>query len=279
MSRAILTHSLFAALLLAGCGAQTYEARLQQTSELFAYQNKLNENLSKTFWQSSDPVGGAVKMRVPKPFQMQARPQIIPPAAEGEPPTLEEDKRHPFFIGIQELPGLIDAWQGVLPIGGGQGMPSYLYVLGNHQRFIDKQLNDGVGPEPGEFLNDLETLLTGTLGVTLADDPKALENVKYAAKVPAQELYAVPKDFDVIKLVTPEGMAAQSLGNVPWRMLVYEHRAGPVQTAVLLLYPASATDKPDERLKLALETFTASDQPPRPPKPGEAATSGTKAAF
>lgn len=262
-------------LFTLGCGTQTYEARLRETSEFFAYQNELNQSLSKGLW--GEAFGGpapAVQMRIPKPFQMKPRPQPIPSENKDEPPTFPPDTRHPFFLGIQELPGLIDAWEGVVPIGGNQGMPAYLYAVSNHQRFINKQLNDGIGPEPGEFLTDLEITLTSALNIVVEEGQGGrTDNVRYKDTIPREEKYALRKDFISIALLTPENMRAQ-LGGMDWRVQMYEYTAGQIQVAILMVYPVRATDKPDDRLKLAMETFKAGDQAPRAARPGQAASGG-----
>jgi hypothetical protein len=266
----VLCALLGLALLLPGCGVQAYEQRLQDTNELFAYWNSLDENLSRP-WAQAD---FGLEMRVPKPFQLMARPQPAEVDESGQPIALDEDKRQPLFLGIEELPGLIDAWRATLPISESEGMPAYLYVLGNHQRFLDRQLSEGEGAEPGTFLEDLELLLQNTLNVTIQDSQTGdRDNVRYRETIPRQEKYAVPKEFTAISLLTPEEMQ-RDLGGHLWRIQVYEHRADPIQVAVVLIYPAAVSDRPVDRLKLALETLKVANQPPRAPRPGEPETGG-----
>ncbi|QDU36257.1 hypothetical protein Mal4_05410 [Maioricimonas rarisocia] len=244
-----------AGLWLHGCGSEVYEQRLQETAAFFAYMDKLNDNLEPV-WRRQD---FGLSMRPPKPFQLMPAP-VPPEVEEGEEPPPVEDTRQPVFLGT-ELPGLIEAWRADLPSDGGEQVPAFLYFLGNHQRFLDLARSEGVGADPATFLSELEIVLQQALGVTLpeGESRQADPNTRYRERLPKEERYAIPKDFTAIDFEPPE-----PIGGVPLRLHLYQYQTGQVQVALLMVYPADVRDRPQERLKLALETLNVSGQAPRP---------------
>jgi hypothetical protein len=257
--------------VLAGCSVRTYEERLNKTNELFQYMNTLNENLESSTWV--DPYGFGIQMRVPKPFVL-----MPPPPAPTEEEPAPVDTRQPHFLpGVPELPGLIGAWTAPLETTGERPLPALLYVMGNHQRFLDKLAGEGGGPEPSEFLNDLESMLqTAVLGTNEplpVANSGSQDNVKYQERIPRSprvEGFPVPKDFTAISFLPPPERI-ESLGGVPIRLQLFEYApsGSAVQLAILMIYPVSARDDPVVRLRYALETLEMSEQPPQPQHTGD----------
>lgn len=260
--------------ICAGCGVQAYEQRLADSNELFIYRNRLDAHLNSATWAAPNDFG--VGMRPPKQFA------VIPPPA---PPEINEngelvgevepDLRQPTYLGIQDMPGLIEAWRAELPTSEGTAV-AFLYVLGNHQRFLDRAANDGEGADPAVFLLDLESLLGSTLGVPIgetASSGAAQDNVKYTETIPRTERFAVPKEFTGISILPPEDVT-QPLGLPPLRVQLYEHHAGPVQLAFVMVYPVSVRENPADSLRIALETLTVTPEPPRLRRPGQEESSG-----
>ena len=294
--RSARVFTICALLLAVGCGVGTYEQRLTVSSNYFTYLNKLNASLARAPWVAPDPYG--MSMRTPLGFQLLARP--VPPeeaeaAAEGEAAAASEsesateeteasadetaasDPRHPSFLGI-ELPGLIDAWQADLPTSGGGTTKAFLYVMGNHDRFLELARNDNVGLDPETFLDDLEAILADSLRVTVAEESgsgAAVDNARYKDLIPRGEEYAVPKEFSKISYVPAEERLTE-LGLPSIRLHLYEHRAGPVQVAILMIHPASVSSRPEEALRLGLETFSVVDQPPALKRADAAPSGGVK---
>lgn len=258
----------------AGCGVQAYEKQLADSNELFIYRNRLDAHLNSATWAAPNDFG--VGMRPPKQFA------VIPPPA---PPEINEngelvgevepDLRQPTYLGIQDMPGLIEAWRADLPTSEGAAV-AFLYVLGNHQRFLDRAANDGEGADPATFLLDLESLLGSTLGVPIgetAGSGAAQDNVKYTEMIPRTERFAVPREFTGISILPPEDVL-QPLGLPPLRVQMYEHHAGPVQLAFVMVYPVSVRENPADSLRIALETLTVTPEPPRLRRPGQEESSG-----
>lgn len=265
--------NVFGALLLgcsiglAGCGVQAYEERLNNANDLFTYQNRLDQVLTKQTWVSPD---ASVSMRVPLGYTQIPGP---PPVKEGEEEAAEPapDPRQPTYLGVPEIEGLIGAWKVAEKTRDGSGAATvYLYVLGNQERI----LNSGPGKEglpPEEYLQHLESVLQMQLGVSIESGQSGNEpNTKYRVAIPSEEKYVRRKDFDTARLVPPPE-ALQNLGlpeNVKLEAYLYEHNAAPVQLAVLLVAPLSIAS-PESALKTALETLNV--EPPRRAAPGEAA--------
>lgn len=260
-------------VFLAGCGVQAYEQQLNEANELFDYQNRLNEALSSSVWTAPGDFG--ISLRVPLGFAQIAAP---PPASESEGAAgaLALDPRQPAYLGIRELPGLIAAWRATMPTTDGSQAVVFLYLLGNHQRFLDRQPGEGRS-DPRNYLDELESLLESTLGVTLADSGRG-DNVRLSESIPRDEKFARKQDFVSVRIV-PANDVAQRLRLPDLWVYLYEHRAGPVQVALLLVAPQSLRDNPEKNLRLALETLQVSDQPPKRPRPGESAAGRRQADF
>jgi hypothetical protein len=252
------------ALLCAGCGVAAYEQRLADSNELFAYRNKLDAHLSNATWAAPNEYG--VTMRIPK--QLALIPPPAPPEVDENGEVVGEiqpDLRQPIYMGIQDMPGLIEAWRADLPTSDGGTAVAFLYALGNHERFLIRAANDGQGPDPAEYFLDLENLLQTTFGVSIpegATNEGAQDNVRYNETIPRIERFAVPKEFSAVSILPPPEVI-QQLGLPPLRVQLYEHTDGPIQLAFLMVYPVSVRENPVDSLRIALETLTVVPEPPR----------------
>ena len=247
--------------LLAGCGAATYKARLDETAEYFSYKQKLEEELAPS-WSA-----WGVAMRTPKQFQMLPAPP--PPPEDEEDPQPIEDPRQPKYLPI-EFPGMLAAWEAtVLAEQGGTDAEhkAYLYVLGNHSRYIQGPDNSGVSEAPENYLPEVEELITSTIGVVLPEGETGTgkeKNQRYREDVPRgmpNRKFAPKQDFIGVTL-TPE--IDPSDLPLPIEMQLYEWSGQRIQVVILMIYPRSISPQEhlQERLLLALETFSASDTPP-----------------
>jgi len=267
-----------AACLLAvvsGC-VDTYERRLEETNNYFHYLNKLNDHLAPSKW--ADIYGFGIEMRVPKEFTLMQRPE--PPAEGEEEPEPVVDTRHPVSLGIDRLPGLIDAWRASLPAEGGGQVTALLYVTGNHERFLVQAQNDGVGAPPEDYLADLKLLLSNSLGVTVTPGDGSRDNEEYEETIPRDDTYAIPKTFGAISYLPPNPTPVQG-GGAPLqlRLQLYTYEDGPIQLAIMLVYPTSARSNPTDSLKIALETLKVSPDPPQVQRPGGEETGGRERGF
>ncbi len=250
---------LISLVALQGCGAERYEERLRNTAEYFAYKDKLNQSLGAD-WQAS-----GVRLRPPLQFR-----EIPPPPPSAGDATAEEsppDPRQSVALGI-ELPGLLGAWQADVraDVGGSEETrTASLYVLGNHGRYLKGPDDQGLSVAPEEFLTDVENLLCGLIGVVIPEGEGgdgSQKNTRYPEEAPQVEKFTRRERFTAITL-KPE-IAVDGF-ELPTEMQLYEWRGRKIQVAVLMVYPASISpqERLQERLLLALETFEASDEPPR----------------
>lgn len=259
-----------------GCGLATYEQRLEDTNDYFAYLNKLKAHLTDSPWV--DQNGYGIEIRMPRGFALDQQ-QLLPP--EGAEPESEEVvlvPTPPVYLGVQEMEGLIAAWKASLRTGGGGAADAYLYVLGNHERFLVRAANDGEGADPAEFLNDLDFMLQDLFQVTLPEgesDDVAADNVRFSESIPRIEKYAVPKEFRGVSFLPPPESTAGALG---MKAQLFVHESGPVQVAFLMVYPINVESNPVESLTLALETLNVSSEPPQLRRPDEPAT-GPRPSF
>lgn len=250
-------------LLVCGCGSEQYEARLKETNAFFEYRQSLDRVLQSGNWS---PPQFAISMRIPQGFTLKPGPR---PVKEGEEP--QEDTRQPTFLALH-LPGLVGAWQGEFPADDGN-RPVFLYVCSNHQLYLDS-VKSKDGPDPATFLSDLENSLSTVMQVTLppGESTQVGNNIRYAETCPRDPKYALQKRFTGITYV-PE----LSIGGVAIKAQYYGHYNGPIQVAVLAIYPAGIRDRIEDKLLKSLETFTAANQVPAlksGPAGGQPATGG-----
>lgn len=258
----------------AGCGVQAYEERLNNANEMFAYQSHLDRILTKTAW--GDPYGFGVTMRLPKGFTQIPAPALPAEGAESAEPIV--DDRQPTYLGITDLDGLLGAWKAAMPAVDNSQSFVFLYVVSNHQRMLTLSPGEK-GLPPGEFLQDLESLLELQLGVTLENgNSLAADNVRVQESIPRDEKFVRRKEFTSTRLVPSEG-ALQQLGLPELEVYVYEHLTGSVQVAVLLVVPRAIRENPDANLRVALETLTVSDQAPPRAAPGESGAAPRSGGF
>lgn len=252
-------------LCLAGCGVQAYEQQLNNANELFAYQNRLDQFLTRTPW---DAPGYGVSMRIPLgygeiPAPVPAAPKKGEEGEAAEDPEPPVDLRQPTYLGVPEIEGLIGAWKAAVPSSDGSNAVVFLYVFGNHSRLLTSSAQPGEGQASDEYLNHLEAVLQTQLGVTIEQEGGSANqpNHKLRESIPRDEKFVRRKEFEVVRLVPSEG-ALQELQLPKLEAYLYEHHAGGIQTAILLVAPTSVRENPDNALRVALETLSVSDQAP-----------------
>src|SRR5690606_960576 len=115
---------VFLALLTSGCGAETYRARLNNTAQYFAYQQKRREDLG--------PLRTVLGVSIQAPKQFRWIDPPPPPEVDENGNTIAadgaEDPRQPHYLGLQ-LPGLLGSWEAnVQAEVGGQDEPRKAYL-------------------------------------------------------------------------------------------------------------------------------------------------------
>ncbi len=245
----------FLAMTMLGCGYAKYEERLQASAEFYEYMENIDRNLASPIWERSDL---GIKLRLPLPFRApMPKPEVLQDE-EGN-TYYGPDSRHPQdSLGI-ELPGIVEAWQAFLPGESGEQVDSRIYVLTNHSRFI---LVDGaLAEEPMNFMDDLEAELATVFDVIIPDGESNQpgDNVRYGMTVPPQgspnSKFIDPKRYSVVRF-----LATDPENGPPFQAVLYEHFAGDIQAAVLVIGPKAFTSQFRQRVDLALQTFSVRPQ-------------------
>ncbi len=236
------------AAVLVGCGVSAYEERLARTDQRNRHLARQDAILD-AYWNHP---GFGLWMRPPK--GLVGVPAPVKPR-DGE---LPPDQRQEYLGTALDLPGIIHAWDANLPTAGGERGPYRLYLLGNHSRFGRSQ-EAGRSSDPKQFFNDLEIALQTLFGVTLPEGDRGRgdeNNSKYRVQIPTSEQYAVPKAFQAVNFVPMQS------GELPFHAWLFEHTAGQVQFAVLMLTPPNPATDVRQSLTMALETLQVSPQSP-----------------
>ena len=87
-------------------------------------------------------------------------------------------------------------------------------------------------------------------------------NIRYEETCPRDGKYAAQKKFAGITFVPP-GVLPQV--GMELKTQLYEYDNGPIQVAVIAIYPASIRERLDDKLLTALETFNVTKQLPKSP--------------
>jgi hypothetical protein len=270
---------LLGCVWLAGCGVQAYEAQLNNANELFTYQNRLDQYLTRQPWEAP---GYGVSMRIPLGYGMIPAPAPVAPkegedGEEVEEPEPPVDLRQPTYLGVPEIEGLIGAWKAAVPSTDGSTAVVFLYVFGNHERMLSG--SEG-GLPPDEYLNHLEAVLQTQLGLTIEQEGGSASqtNAKFHESIPREEKFVRIKQFDVVRLIPSDG-SLEELQLPKLEAYLYEHQAGSMQVAILLVTPTSVRDDPDKALRVALETLSVSDKAPQRQADGQVGQPASKSGF
>ncbi len=265
MTRSQCCLVLVGVLLAGGCGTEQYEQRLTETDAFFQYRQSLDRAL-QAYWEERSYT---IKMRVPKGFNRLPRPAV---PKEGEPAPVET--RQPTAFNELVLPGLVEAWRGDFACDDGKVWPTLMYVCSNHSLFHPAEGVEGLPAEA--FNHTIEELVASAMGVSLPEaiSTKVEDNVRYrelCPRDPKRARYTTQKPFDAMTIVPQAGYANDKVEFTP-KCQLYTHSNGPIQVAVLLIYPGNTRERLDMHLMTALETFSVSNQIPKPVRAGVPAT-------
>lgn len=234
----------FTLLILCGCGADRYEERLRETASLYGHLRAVNAQLGPA-WSRAD-VGLA--LRPPLPFQT----PLAAPGNAKDAASEDVDPRQPDFL-TAPLPGLVDAWRSKITTLQGEEEEVFLFVLSNHSWFRSQA---GGATHAGSFLAELESTLTGILGVRIEEGEARtpVDNIRFRLTAPAPSdeaaRYLPPKDYTALRLVPQRPVGGRRL-----QAHLYERRSGEIQAAVVLFCPTEMPVGLQERMDLALATF------------------------
>ena len=148
--------------VIAGCGLQNYEKRLEETSKYYTYLAKIDSNLAPP-WKD----GPIDELRVPLQFKAIRKPAPVK-NAEGE---MEEppDPRQPNYIAL-ELPGMLGAWEAPFDKvvdGAKQTRKGYIYVVSNYSMF-----NSELSSQAPDFLRTLLGTISDRLSLPAIEPGK-----------------------------------------------------------------------------------------------------------
>lgn len=241
-----IVFTLPALFLFNGCGTETYEQRLNETAQYFAYTDKRNQALSNVW---SSPAGNpTVKMRVPVEFKLMNAPTVAPESDPEEPATTETepteiiDPRQPDYIDIK-LPGLEGAWNVELPVdleNESVDRPAYLYVLSNHKLLQEKRMDEALN-----FRSDVLAEIERAFNVYLDPDEFTIE------QFPQGKGYIAPKEYE-FGTFQPE----EQIAGVDYQVDFYQAESGNNQVIILLVLPKNVNhgSKLKEHMDYSLET-------------------------
>ncbi|QDT55040.1 hypothetical protein Pan44_30810 [Caulifigura coniformis] len=241
---------------LSGCGQSTYAERVNRSRDLLAYHARLDQSLQAE-WARAD---WGLALRPPVRFRLMPAP---PPPKANEEGLVEvvPDTRQPAYLGV-ELPGLVAAWE----VPG----EAFIYLCSNHQRFVDSQGSTATVAEPETFLADLEAVLQQGFEFTLSAEPArgpAERHAKFAERIPLSDQFAAPKAFDSIRI--------EKESDPKFAAHVYEHLAGRIQVALIVVYAPANPGNFENGARTALETIRVEPVVPRAAvQPGGATPGG-----
>jgi hypothetical protein len=246
--RATLLGWLLAAAL-AGCGRETYLERFDDTKRYFAYEDKLNQYLTRVAW-----AGKSFQLRVPKQFQ----PIATKTPKKGEEPAEEEkDPRQPKFAEL-EFPGLQGAWQAKFPLTGGAGSgEGYLYLCSNYD-FLAKK---GDEARAKAFNADVIQRVATAFGQQANTKPLSQTPV-FEFPPKAEEAFVDKRKFHVLSPGIP---ALVNDKQYRVRIFSYKKEKSPAQISLVYVLPDNIVQAStlDKAIDLSLETLVVTQEKPR----------------
>jgi hypothetical protein len=237
--------SLTTVVLCSGCGSETYDQRLDETVQYFAYVDTRNQALAGT-WSSP-----TIQFRPPLDFQeIQATQSVATATTDGEngeaesaAPVQSIDPRQPDYADLK-LPGLDGAWRTEVPVDADNetvDRPAYLYVLSNYSLLKNKEKEAALN-----FFGEVNNQIASTFNQFLNTDDFVTE------RFPRSKGYTEPKSF-TYGTFTPE----MPIDGVPYEIQIYLSESGDNQAVVLIVLPQNTLRKSklQDQIDYSLETF------------------------
>jgi hypothetical protein len=225
------------AMLIAGCGVETYQARVIENSvPLFRYEREMNANLAPE-WRK-----GEVRMRLPAGLK------------EIPGPKKKDDKETRLPSGLPEdLPGVLGGFRGKAKAisAGGQNAEAATHVLVLSNRALLASRTPDAKPDKYDTLvvNAIATAVGQ--GTSSGNIPFKRVTVGNSSR-DRIEFGSVPPEisYDSIQFDTTRD-------DVPMRYEVYVRRQSPLIVAVVFLVPrdAARSERLRERIDLSLQTL------------------------
>ncbi len=233
--------------LAGGCGAATYEQRLEETRRYYTYLDRLNQRLSRDTWH-----GPGVSMRVPKQFHL-----IPPPKPSKNSSNEPAESRQPTYAELV-LPGIQGAWVAEVALSGEEGRAkAYLYVLSNYTLLGQKAADEKAAAAQAAEFNDS---VVRTVAQAAGQPVPAFDKLP-SREVPknSKDAYSYARKY---RTVSP-GLALKADGK-DYRVQIFGYRKGIAQVSVVLVEPqnTAAVEKLDQSLDMSLETLEVTAEKP-----------------
>ncbi len=277
MSFVILT---FLSASLGGCGSQTYELRLEETKKYFSYLNKVNASLHAA--ESGLVRDYKITIRIPIQFNF-IPPPVPTESEENEEPVPvppEADERQRKFMNTI-LPGLLGAWEADLVVqyaeedeeaeadeeeedAGADTAKGYIYLLGNHLKWIAKEEDASV--EPLSFAVEATDAIAS--GFRMPPDRDEQPWDWAVKKKPSGEAgYVGKKVFDAFEFGANEGDPEIEIDGAYYNVELYIHEVGDIQVLLMIVAPidTATSEKLGERVGLMLEQLEVEAVTPKSP--------------
>lgn len=254
------------AALVSGCGYDTYEQRLQESQQYFAYVQRVDNSVAAP-WKNTPILPGPVEqLRVPLQFKEIKKPPLVKDPETEKMVEPEIDPRQPDYLELK-LPGLVGTWEAPLKTASSDGVVNrkgYLYILTNAYMFSSA---DESRRAP-DFTRDLLVMLAEKLSVPPLDPITDSIREQYPRTAP---FYVPQKTFDVYRIAD-----AFVNDGAPYSIEIYVTRAGPIEVAAMLVLPVGveSSERLSERRPYMLETLKISSRPPAAAVGAPGATGG-----
>lgn len=235
--------AFFGTLIVAGCGADVYEQRVNETKNYFAAVERVDSNL---FAASKK---GDAEIRIPKQFAQLADPQptLMEDGTVVEPTV---DPRQPAIVDLT-FPGLVAAWQAQVKTetaAGTEQKPAFIYLMNNH----DILLGNDQASAPN-FTSNVAQLLWETFEIPEGQRMTGTE------QYPKQARGYFPQNTFSVANMKPQ----KAMEGVQYAVDLYAMQKGDVQNVIVCFVPVSIgqSERLADRISIMLEQFKSSGTP------------------
>ena len=233
--------------LVAGCGSQTYERRLNETKKYFDYVDQVNSSLGAP-WEE-----WGIKFRAPREFELidpPPEPEVDENGDPNESFTPQFDPRQPDYVDLV-LPGLVGAWQAAVDVADeDEPRAAFAYVLSNHYLWLQRETDPSI--EPTDFHFDVLQKIASALG----EPPPADDDDRWSeGRFPPGIGYKAQKRVDLIEL-------GNVIGGVAMNFSIYIYQVNDIQVAVLFVIPQELDRPMQTAIDFSMEWLEVSGETP-----------------
>jgi hypothetical protein len=252
---------------LLGCGYDTYELRLKQTKEYYAYLERVEANLGPK-WADGQ---GILELRAPIQFVPIAPPQPIT-AEDGTVEMPAVDPRQPDIVTLQ-FPELLGAWVAPVDValadGSSEKRNAYIYALSNYWNYAGENVADAQN-----FTKLVTELIATSLEETAKEEPPEM-HPKPGSYLPSANYTVTRFNPKPIRKTTEERETT-----VNYVFEVYLRENGDIQCPIVVVLPEGIDqrEKINERIPMMLDYVKTTKTKPPAGVSKDAPAAGGKAA-